>query len=256
MKIWTLTLLALTCGLARLAHSADTAGADTFYLQKGDVVLFLGDSITEESKYMYQLYYDDIAKKYPDLLGGPPPAYNHDAFKAPSLTFVNGGVSGDTAGGGVNRLPALIQKWKPTVCVVCFGMNDRYKDRANYVENMRKIVKKLKESNIAVTILTAPSTYPVNDDLKKYIPILGEMAGEMKQLAADEKVLYADCYSKFKAWIDAGKANFTWGDGIHPNTDGHRMMNDALEQVWNYGKPLAAAGAPRFAPAASITAKK
>jgi lysophospholipase L1-like esterase len=231
----------------RINFAADSA-SDTFYLQKDDVVLFLGDSITEETKYMYALYYGDIAKKYPDLLGGAPPPYNHDAFKAPGLTFVNGGISGDTAGGGLKRLPALLDKWKPTVCVVCFGMNDRYKDRAHYIENMRGIVKKLKDAKISVTLLTAPSTFPVNDDLKKYVPILGEMAKEVKGLAADEQVAYADCYSKFAKWIEDKKPNFTWGDGIHPNDQGHRMMNDALEETWNFGKPLAAKGAPRFSP--------
>lgn len=248
MQIRIAVVFAILSALTRFTFAADVKPSDTFYLQKGDVVLFLGDSITEETKYMYQLFYDDLAKKYPDLLGGPPPAYNHEAFATPSLTFVNGGVSGDTAGGGLSRLPGLLEKWKPTVCVVCFGMNDRYKDRANYAENMRKIVRKLKDANISVTILTAPSTYPNNADLKKYVPILGEMSGEMKKLATDENVIYADCYSKFKAWLDAGKPNFTWGDGIHPNTSGHRMMNDALEEVWNYGKPLADKGAPRYAP--------
>jgi len=36
-------------------------------------------------------------------------------------------------------------------------------------------------------------------------------------VAKEEGVLFADCYTPFKKWLDDGKGNFTWGDGIHPN---------------------------------------
>ena len=35
-----------------------------------------------------------------------------------------------------------------------------------------------------------------------------------------------------------------------------RMMNDALEEAWNYGKPLTTSGSPRSGPGSTITAKK
>jgi len=72
-------------------------------------------------------------------------------------------------------------------------------------------VKKCKEAKIAVTVLTSPSTYPVNDDLKSYVPILGDMAKEAEQVAKEEGVLFADCYTPFKKWLDDGKGNFNLG---------------------------------------------
>jgi len=45
----------------------------------------------------------------------------------PALTFVNGGSAATSPSGGLSRLPALIAEKHPTVCVICFGMNDRFK---------------------------------------------------------------------------------------------------------------------------------
>lgn len=237
-------LLALSF-FAREARSQTTAEPKSYYLRNGDTVLFLGDSITAETKYYYKIFFEDIDAKYPELIriDGQKPKYAPAAFKGAGLTFVNGGVSGDTAGGGLKRLPALVEKWKPTVCVVCFGMNDRYKDRAGYLANMKAIVEMLKANKIAVTILTSPNVSSTKHaNLAPFVPVLGTMAGEMKTLAAEEKVGYVDCYTPTKTKGDDAGVDLTWGDGIHPNETGHRIMADALETFWGYGKPLAKAG--------------
>ena len=216
--------------------------ATNYHLKSGDTVLFLGDSITAETKYYYKIFFEDIDAKYPQLIriNGQKPKYAPDAFKGAALTFVNGGLSGDTAGGGLKRLPGLLAKWKPTVCVVCFGMNDRYKDRAGYDANMKSIVEMLKANKIAVTILTSPNVSSTkHTELKPFVQVLGTMAGEMKALAAEENVGYADCYTPTKEKGDDAGVDLTWGDGIHPNETGHRIMADVLEANWGYGKPLA-----------------
>jgi acyl-CoA thioesterase I len=219
------------------AHASEAAN---YHLKKGDVVLFLGDSITNETKYWWKIYFDDIAKNYPELIEGPKPAFGARGWGTPALKFVNGGVQGDTAGGGLSRLPKLISEHKPTVCVVCFGMNDRYKDRKNYAANMRAIVKKLKEENIAVTLLTSPSVCSLKKaELQPFVATLAEMAKEVQTIAAEENVGYADCYTPTRKILEEDKRDFTWGDGIHPNEEGHRVMANALQAAWNFKKPLA-----------------
>jgi acyl-CoA thioesterase-1 len=257
------TLFAVLCLLSVLplgaaekkTEKAASAAADGYFLRKGDVVLCLGDSNTENTKWMYLLFYGDLAKQYPELVGTPPPTYTHDAFKGP-LTMVNAGVSGDTAAGGAARLPALLTQWKPTACVVCFGMNDRYKDRAGFIGNMKKIVEQLKAAKVEVTLLSPTSTYPINPDLKSFIAVLGEMNQEIAALAAEEHVGYADAYTPAAAWIAAGKPDYTYGDGIHVGDAGQRIMVDALGACWGFGKPLAKDGAPRPAQAIPGGAEK
>jgi len=246
LRIFLLPALLFVHALVASAQSTTEPEPRFYYLRSGDTVLFLGDSITAETKYYYKIFFEDIDAKYPELIriDGQKPKYAAAAFKGGALTFVNGGVSGDTAGGGLKRLPALLEKWKPTVCVVCFGMNDRYKDRAGYVANMKAIVEMLKTNKIAVTILTSPNVSSTkHPELKPFVPVLGTMAGEMKTLAADEKAGYVDCYTPTKAKGDDAGVDLTWGDGIHPNETGHRIMADALEAFWGYGAPLAKAGA-------------
>jgi len=235
-------VIALLLAAAHDAKSQTAAAPTTYYLRSGDTVLFLGDSITAETKYYYKIFFEDIDAKYPELIriNGQKPKYAPDAFKGAALTFVNGGLSGDTAGGGLKRLPDLLAKWKPTVCVVCFGMNDRYNDRDGYVKNMKAIVEMLKANKIAVTILTSPNVSSTKHaELKPFVQVLGTMAGEMKSLAAEEKVDFVDCYTPTKEKGDDSGIDITWGDGIHPNETGHRIMADALETHWGYGKPLA-----------------
>ncbi|MCY3017869.1 MAG: GDSL-type esterase/lipase family protein [Planctomycetota bacterium] len=237
-----LGLMFVLAGFLPAARAAD----ETYHVQKGDVVLFLGDSITAETKYWYKLYYDDIAKKYPELIVGEKPKYNGAGFGTAGLKFVNGGLSGDIAAGGLKRLPGLLAQHKATVCVVCFGMNDRYKDRKGYIATMKAIVQKLKEAKVAVTLLTSPCVCPIKHaELQPFVATLGEMAKEVQALAAEEGVGYADCYTPTKQYMDEKKKDFTWGDGIHPNEDGHRMMADALQAAWGFGQPLAKEGAPR-----------
>jgi len=70
---------------------AARAGDAPYYLQKGDTVLFLGDSITAETKYFYKLYFDDIIGKYPELLEGAKPQYDGKGWGTPALTSSTAG---------------------------------------------------------------------------------------------------------------------------------------------------------------------
>jgi hypothetical protein len=41
-----------------------------------------------------------------------------------------------------------------------------------------------------------------------------------------------------KSELDGDGRELSWGDGIHPNDAGRRMMADALQTAWGFGKPL------------------
>ena len=82
----------------------------------GEVVCFLGDSITNGGRYQaaIQNYY---LTRFPDS----------------TIHFVNSGRSGDTAGGALGRMKDDVIDIHPTSVAVMFGMNDV--GRGNYVAN-------------------------------------------------------------------------------------------------------------------------
>src|SRR5579864_9601961 len=104
-----------------------------FFFKKGDRIVFLGDSITEQFQY----------SSYIEL-------YLTTRFPKWSLTFLNAGIGGDTARGGASRFDTHVLAEKPTAVTIDFGMNDgeygafkananrRYVDRTTAMLEMAK----------------------------------------------------------------------------------------------------------------------
>src|SRR5947209_7125023 len=78
-----------------------------FFFKDGDRIVFLGDSITEQYQYStdIELY---LTTRFPKW----------------KQTFINAGISGDTATGGANRFQQHVLGEKPTAVTINFGMND------------------------------------------------------------------------------------------------------------------------------------
>src|SRR5215470_2166949 len=106
MKTTGKTFLALVLLLSAGRVFADEP-ADKFFFQKGDRIIFLGDSITEQ--YQYSSYIE---------------LYLTTRFPGRDLTFLNAGIGGDTAAGGARRFAAHVLAEKPTAVTIDFGMND------------------------------------------------------------------------------------------------------------------------------------
>lgn len=75
--------------------------------EDGDVVCFLGDSLTYSGQYhsYVQSYY---LTRFPDR----------------RITFLNCGVAGDTVADALRRCAWDVQPHQPNVLVVLFGLND------------------------------------------------------------------------------------------------------------------------------------
>src|SRR6516165_3114018 len=93
-------------GLWYLA-SAPAAPAQSFFLKKGDVVVVMGDSITEQRLY----------SNYLEI-------WSQTRFPAYNLVFRNVGIGGDRSVGGNARFKRDVLPFKPSVLTVDFGMND------------------------------------------------------------------------------------------------------------------------------------
>ena len=208
------------------SHSA--IGAEEFALRDGDTVVFLGDSITASRTY------GKIIENYTLL-----------RFPGRKVRFVNAGVGGDTAAGGLKRLERDVLVHKPTVLIVAFGVNDigwgtkaDDEHKKAYLDGIRGIVQACKKHEIRVYICSAAVTG--DDPAKSENGYLQKMCDEGMELsrklggnaidvqrsmrAVLKKVWAANVSRADKSKHDS----LHTADGVHLNDLGHLAMAFAI----------------------------
>jgi len=232
LRIDTTNLSAAGPRLGESGGAATAKEVETYFLRRGDTVLALGDAITVDGG-MYELALgEDLRDEYPDLL--PEEGNGRSAIR-----LVNEGVPGATASDCLRRLSGLIGRNRPNAAIVCFGATDFYKNHVAYLGAMSAIVRELRSKRVAVTVLTPP---PIDTrqrpEFAAFSATLDGMVDQLRDFARRDGVLLADCYGPMKRVIEEDGKELSWGDGIHPNDAGRRMMADALQKAWGFGKPL------------------
>jgi lysophospholipase L1-like esterase len=127
---------------------APAAAADDFALRDGDTVVFLGDSITAARTY------GKVIENYTLL-----------RYPGRKSRFVNAGLGGDTAAGGLRRMETDVFAYNPTVVTVAYGINDigwgaRADDahKKAYLDGIRGIVTACKKRGVRVYVCSAAVT--------------------------------------------------------------------------------------------------
>jgi lysophospholipase L1-like esterase len=211
-------------------------GAD-FYLHPNDVVVFYGDSITDQR--LYTTYVETfIVTRYPKL----------------PVRFVHSGWGGDrvTGGGGGpidNRLERDVLVYKPTVMTVMLGMNDgRYKSFDDetfrvFSDGYEHIVKRMRGAipNLRITLID-PSPY---DDVTRpplfpggYNAVLLKYGEYLRTLAERNQLDFADLNTRLTKALtranvtDPANAQKIVPDRVHPNRSGHLLMAASLLEAW------------------------
>lgn len=140
----SLRLLALGCFLLFVP----AAFGQEFAIRDGDVVGFLGDSITAERTY------GKLIENYTLL-----------RFPEREVRFLNLGIGGDTAAGGLARLERDVFDRGVTLLTVAYGINDigwgtkaDDEHRQLYLDSIRSIVRECKKRGIRVYICSAALT--------------------------------------------------------------------------------------------------
>lgn len=219
-------LLACTMGLG--------LAADFFYKTGDTPIVFLGDSITDNSPY-----------------GRYIEAYVLTRFPKMQVTFRNIGWSGDTSwlstrGGLDNGFKRDILPLQPRAITIDFGMNDARGGDGNYqkyIDSSTKLVQQLKAAGARVALVTPSPEERYEDGMpagSKYNHMLWKYSLALKDIAAKENVLFIDQYTPFVKTIEegrkAGVLSPTMGgtrlinDGVHPNNAGHIVMATAILQ--------------------------
>jgi lysophospholipase L1-like esterase len=211
--------LLLTLLLA-LAVAAPAAAQEKFFFKDGDVVVVMGDSITEQRLYSNYLEMWTISR-----------------FPAWKLTFRNVGIGGDRSTGGNSRFKRDVLAHKPTALTVDFGMNDgNYKPFdepgfSTYMKGLQGIADQAAAAKIRVAWVTpqpiergepGPQLVGYNETLEKYSEGVGQIAKKNDGLFADQFHPYLAVMDKARATDP--KIKVTGGDAVHPGPPGQALM--------------------------------
>ncbi|MSR54045.1 MAG: hypothetical protein EXS09_12255 [Gemmataceae bacterium] len=207
-----------------------------FFFQKGDRIVFLGDSITEQ--YQYSTYIElYLTTRFPDW----------------DLTFLNAGIGGDSANGGAGRFQSHVLDEKPSAVTINFGMNDagygKFDAARNkqYVDKTATMLEMAKKASVRVG-LVSPNAVDRRGrpNFALYVETQKEFYAPLKDLAEKHGASFVDQYAVTRAALEkmeADKADkvIPFGDGFHTSTPGGLLMAHAI--LTGLGAKAAVSGA-------------
>lgn len=193
-----LALLVLLTALTTACESKPPP-ATLPYLFDEDVVLAFGDSITHGTGARSQ-------ESYPAVLSS-----------LINRKVVNAGIPGDVTAGGLKRLPAALEKYKPALVLLCLGGNDflRKKSAADTEANLNTMLDLIRNKGIPVVLIGVP-----RPGLSlKADPVYARLAEKHNVLLVEE--LLGEVL---------GKRSLK-SDPIHPNARGYRFIAEELAEI-------------------------
>src|SRR5262245_18643185 len=190
MRTLAVPLIALAALWAAPARAADATKAGDFFFKDGDVVVMIGDSITEQ--HLYSNYVEMWAvARFPNW----------------KLTFRNTGIGGDTSGGGNARFKRDVLRYKPTAMTVDFGMNhggyqpfneQRFKAYFNGLQGMAEQAKEAKVRVAWITPQPLDTDKPGKAEPDAYNKTLERFGDEgVKEIARKNDDLFVDQFHPY-----------------------------------------------------------
>lgn len=246
-------IIALVLCVYVLACVGCTAEAKSpFYLQGPERVVFFGDSITQNGRYVEYIETFLLTR-----------------FWEHRFEIVNRGISSETLSGtseidhdpprpdAHERFSRDITPLKPDVLVSCFGMNDGnyhpFSEElfAKYKAGVKRLAKRAAEQAKATLVIMTP---PPFDAYRKrtsdpdashwgykyafigYDDVLERYSRWLSTLRKNGFVV-ADVHSAMNRHLAERRQEkvsfYLSGDGVHPNATGHWLMAQTLLLAWN-----------------------
>jgi acyl-CoA thioesterase-1 len=176
-------------------------------LPSGSRVLALGDSLTAGNGVAPE-------EAWPDLLA------NRTGW-----VVINGGVSGDTSGGALLRLPALLEEHHPVLVLVTLGGNDmlRHIAQEETIANLGKILAMTKAYGAKPVLLATPKPSVAGAAFHNL------SAADFYLRVADEQQvpLIEDAIAEVLSDPQMK------GDPLHPNDAGHAQLSQKIFDALN-----------------------
>lgn len=221
---WCAVVLAV-CG------SASAQAAD-FFFKDGDVVVMIGDSITEQ----------DLYSNFVEM-------WTVTRFPSWKLTFRNVGIGGDRSVGGNARFSRDVLLHKPTAMTVDFGMNDGGYGAFTqnvfkpYMDGLQGMANQAKAAKIRTAWCTPQPLDTAEQGLTAltgYNQTLEKFSEGVKVIADQNEGVFVDQFHPYLAALDRARAKgpkydrITGGDAVHPGPPGQALMAASILKGLNF----------------------
>ena len=163
-------------------------------------ILAFGDSLTRG-------YGVSASESYPSILS-----------ELLHVNVVNEGIAGELSEQGLERLGALLDKYKPQILVLCHGANDilRKKDLFKTKENLLKMVQMAKSKGIYVLLVGVPTYEILSFKTASFYYDVAKAESLEIEDGALEKILGDDSLKS---------------DQVHPNALGYQLMAKKIAKL-------------------------
>lgn len=221
IKIWfNLGIMALSfglisCGQENGQNTKETSTTqevllETLPVQEGKIILFFGNSITAG-------YGIEPSEAFPALI--------QEIIDSEGLNYqvINAGLSGETTASGKNRVQWVL-KQKVDVFVLELGGNDGLRGISpdETRRNIQEIIDIVRAENSETLVVLAGMQIPPN---------MGELyASEFRQVFPDIAKANNALLIPFLLEGVGGERDLNQPDGIHPTTEGHKIV---AQNVWS-----------------------
>ncbi|QMU61104.1 MAG: arylesterase [Gammaproteobacteria bacterium] len=201
LRIVIITFLITLLAAFNLCHAHDHVRDNT--------ILVLGDSLSAA-------YGIEIEHGWVNLLRNRLDNYSEDG----QWNVVNASVSGETTAGGLARLPKLIEKYNPALCIIELGANNGLRGQSTSLmrQNLEQMVKQCSVSGTSLLLgIKLPPNYG-----ERYTQAFHQVYSDVA----------SECdISLVPFFLDgiALKDEFLQADRLHPTADAQPVI---LENVW------------------------
>lgn len=214
-------------------------------LEKGDKLLFIGDSITdcERKRPEGEGLFGALGKGYVSLVD----ALLQAVYPELGIRVVNKGNSGNTVRDLQARWQEDVLDQQPDRLAIMIGINDVWRQfdtpfikewhvyADEYETTLRKLVSETKPLVKSVVLMTP--FYLESNSQDKMRALMDQYGAIVKKIAAENEAIFVDTQAAFnKVLQELYSATLAW-DRVHPTAAGHMVLARAfLDKVgfeWN-----------------------
>ncbi len=228
-------------GAVSVLNSNSLDAAETPTLERGDVVLFQGDSITDAGRNRKSpVANEGLGRGYAKMIGEGLRTDHADL----DLQVHNRGISG-------NKVPDLDRRWqadcidlKPKVLSILIGVNDiwhklngRYDGTAEvYRDGFAELLERTRKDLPSTTLVVCEpfvlmsGTVKANQD--KWFPDFAVRREYARDVAKGADATWVPFQTMFDEAVEGGATpSELAGDGVHPTAKGHELMAKTWREV-------------------------
>jgi len=185
---------------AVICHGCDSEPRIAPFSQDA-VIMAFGDSLTYGTGA-------SAGQSYPEILG-----------QLIGRPVVNVGVPGEVSADGLNRLPAMLARYNPSLVILCHGGNDflRRLDPEETSSNLKAMVALIRSQGADVILVGVPKL-----GFGLVVPDFYAETAKQYAVPLEQDIL-----------VDLLGDSTMKSDAVHPNAAGYRLLAEAISKVIN-----------------------